>query len=173
MFSLLNDNEMWLDIEGYEGRYSISNMGRVYSHITNKFLKAGQNRESYLHVVLYKDGITKTVTIHILVGNAFIGKRTKEFAEFDHKDRNRQNNCADNIRLATRLEQCENTGVSKNNKLGEKNIVIRGNSYVVRIIRNGKYVFSKSFQMSKYTLDDAVKVRDDFLKNESHGYKNS
>ncbi len=38
-FYLLNDDEKWLDIEGYEGRYSVSNMGRVYSHSTNKIMK--------------------------------------------------------------------------------------------------------------------------------------
>jgi len=163
MFSLLNDNEMWLDIEGYEGHYSISNMGRVYSHKNNIILKTASNGNDYLHVGLYKDGITKTVTIHSLVGNAFIGKRTKEFPEFDHKDRNRQNNCADNIRLSTRLEQCENTGVSKNNKLGEKNINISQFSYRIEIMRNGKFVFQKFLAMSKYTLEDAIKLRDDFL----------
>jgi len=162
MFSLLNDNEMWLDIEGYEGLYSISNMGRVYSHITNKFLKCTLNKKDYLQVGLYKDGVRKNYTIHSLVGNAFIGKRENGLT-FDHVDRNRQNNSADNIRLATRQEQVINTGVSKNNKLGEKHIAISGNIYRIRIIRNGKYVFSKSFQMSKYTLEDAVKIRDDFL----------
>ena len=30
-FSLIADDEMFVDIEGYEGRYSVSNYGRVYS----------------------------------------------------------------------------------------------------------------------------------------------
>jgi len=172
MFSLLNDSEMWLDIEGYEGRYSISNMGRVYSHITNKILKSTTNGNGYLHVSLIKDGIVKTITIHVLVGNHFVGKREGEL-QFDHIDRNRQNNCADNLRLVTRSENNINTGVSKNNKLREKNISIKQFSYSIEIMRNGKFVFQKFLAMSKYKLEDAVKIRDDFLKKESHGYKNS
>ena len=165
MFSLLNDSEMWLDIEGYEGLYSISNMGRVYSHITNKILKGSPSYDGYLQVTLYKDGNIKRMYIHILVGNAFIGKRENGLT-FDHyPDRNRQNNCADNLRLATKQEQCENTGVRCDNKLGEKNIRISRNSYEIRIIRNGKYVFDKHLAMSKFSLEDAVKERNRFLNN--------
>tara|TARA_R110001632_G_scaffold231841_1_gene371209 strand:- start:1 stop:516 length:516 start_codon:yes stop_codon:yes gene_type:complete len=171
MFSLLNDNEMFLDIEGYEGRYSVSNLGRVYSHKgKGKFLKSAVNRDGYSICVLCKDGIIKTMYIHILVGNAFIGKRENGLT-FDHIDINNQNNRADNIRLATRLEQNINKKCRSNT--GEKNISIDKNSYKIKIRRNGKNVFRKYLAMSKYTLEDAVKIRDEFLKKESHGYKNS
>ena len=32
MFSLIADDEVFVDVEGYEGRYSVSNYGRIYSH---------------------------------------------------------------------------------------------------------------------------------------------
>ena len=170
MFSLLNDSEMWLDIEGYEGLYSISNMGRVYSHIKNIIL-SGCNDE-YLRVCLRKDGNSETIRIHVLVGNHFVGKREDEL-QFDHIDRNTKNNCASNLRLATLSEQNINKKVQTGSITGEKNIMITRDSYRVRIQRNNKYVFSKNLPMDKFSLDDAVKVRDEFLKNESHGYKNS
>ena len=170
MFSLLNDSEMFLDIEGYEGLYSVSNMGRVYSHITNKILKAG-NSQGYLQLGLSKDGIRKTFTIHILVGNAFIGKREGEMT-FDHyPDRNKSNNCADNLRLATLSEQSQNRNMFKNNKTGEKNISICGNGYRIKFKLNGMILFDKYLHMDKFALDDAVKIRDDFLKKNPTGKK--
>ena len=170
MFSLLNDSEMWLDIEGYEGLYSVSNMGRVYSHITNKFLKQQLQCFGYFMVHLYKDTIRWGVMTHILVGNAFIGKRENGLS-FDHIDRNRQNNCADNIRLATRLEQNINQDVQIRSKTGERCITLTDFSYRIRIIRNNEIVFNKYLSMSKFSLEDAVKIRDDFLKKNPTGIK--
>lgn len=154
-------------IEGYED-YIISNYGEVYStkyfHNTEwRELKQGISR--YNNVRL--NG--KTYAVHVLVGNHFVGNREGEMT-FDHyPDRNRRNNRADNLRLATKSEQQENTGVPKNNKLGEKNIgsVVdkrSGREYFrIRIKRNGEYVFDKQLNKTKFSLDDAVKVRDDFL----------
>ena len=164
MFSLLNENEHWSAIEDYEGLYAISNMGRVYSHITNRILKGSPNKKGYLIVILCKDGIRKKVCIHILVGNAFIGKREGGL-EFDHIDRNNQNNCADNIRLATRSEQQINQKLRCTNKTGYKNIRINGNSYRVQIRRNGELVFDKSYPKKDYTLEQVVEERNRFLDN--------
>ena len=167
MFSLLNENEHWTAIEGYEGLYAVSNMGRVYSHIgKGGILKNTKSvcRGGYLQVGLCKDGNKKTFRIHVLVGNAFVGKREGELT-FDHIDRNPLNNCADNLRLASRSEQQANTGVSKNNKLGEKNIRINQHSYQVRIIRNKKFVFNKHFAKKDYTLEQVVEERNRFLDN--------
>ena len=164
MFSLLNDNEMFLDVEGYEGLYSVSNFGRVYSHQRGgRFLKPAPDINFYLIVVLYKDKTPKTNRVHALVGNAFIGKRENEIT-FDHIDRNRQNNRVDNIRLATKSEQQINKNIQHNNKTGEKNISERSDGYYqVKIQRNGKIVFRKCLRMDKFSLSDAVKVRDEYL----------
>ena len=165
MFSLLNENEHWSAIEDYEGLYAISNMGRVYSHITNRILKGIPNKKGYLKVNLRKDGIRKTIAIHVLVGNAFIGKREGELPTFDHIDINNQNNCADNIRLATRSEQSINRTIFKNNKTGYKNISIRVNRYIIQIRRNKKIVFDKSYPKKDYTLEQVVEERNRFLED--------
>ena len=156
-------NEIWLDIEGYDGRYSVSNFGRVYSNYRKgRFLKGCPNTKGYLQVGLCKDGKPKVIYIHILVGNAFVGKRENGLT-FDHIDRNNQNNRADNIRLATKSEQVINTKIRRDNKLGEKNIRNQGNSYRLQINRNCKIVFNKYYNMNKYTLDDVIKERNEFL----------
>ena len=108
------------------------------------------------------NGERKKYNIHILVGNAFIGKREGGLT-FDHIDRNRINNRADNIRLATRQEQAVNTGVCKNNKLGEKYITIdtvSGNEYYkIKITRNKIIILNKRLNKNKFSLDDAIKQR--------------
>jgi len=161
-------------VEGYPD-YVISNYGEVYSttYYRNtewRELKQQTDKNGYLFVSLYNDVKRKTIKVHILVGNAFIGKREGEMT-FDHyPETDKNNNRADNLRLATKSEQRENTGVSKNNKLGEKNISSyvdkRGSGYEyyqIHIRRNGKYVFRKLLNKNKFSLDDAVKERNDFL----------
>ena len=51
--------EIFKDIEGYEGLYQISNFGRVYSLISKKFMKPFKNQDGYLQVQLYKNGKPK------------------------------------------------------------------------------------------------------------------
>ncbi len=162
MFSLLNDNEMWLDVEGHEGLYSVSNYGRVWSHQRGgRILKPGDNGNGYLHVNLYKDKIQKTDTVHSLVGNAFVGKREHGMT-FDHIDRNKLNNEASNLRLATRSEQSLNQKTRFDNHLGEKNIYIFTEYYCVELRRKGiRYL--KYLRMDDFSLADAVKVRDKIL----------
>ena len=159
-------------IEGYED-YIISNYGEVYS------LKRGMVRDmkqhvgthGYMQCRLSTNARAKTLRVHVLVGNHFIGKRQGELT-FDHIDINRVNNRADNIRLATKSEQRINTKINKNSKTGERNIRNHtdtrpdrnGNEYwKIEIRRNKKIVFNKCLNKKKFSLEDAVKVRDDFL----------
>ena len=156
-------------VDGYPD-YIISNYGIIYS--TKRYGKVIEMKQAinkgYKYVNLCKDGIRKIMRIHVLVGNAFIGMREGEMT-FDHVDRNPLNNRADNIRLATKSEQQVNKKTQKRNKFGEKNISTRihkktGNEYYnIQIRRNKKIVFEKHLNKKKYTIEDAVKVRDDFL----------
>lgn len=66
-------DEIWKDIKNYEGLYKISNMGNVYSCITNKLLKPSKNTHTkHLGVILRKNGKSKRFQIHRLVAEAFI-----------------------------------------------------------------------------------------------------
>lgn len=153
-------------VEGFED-YIISNYGEVYSLKGVKFreLKFNINR-GYKYVILCEKCKKKTINIHILVGNAFIDKRTNGL-EFDHIDRNPLNNRADNIRLATSSAQKVNTKTRTDNKLGIRCITKQttnwGQYYSINIRRDKKYIFRKALNVEKYTLEDAIKIRDDFL----------
>jgi hypothetical protein len=51
-------NEEWREIEGYSGKYLVSNMGRIKSLKRNKakLLTAFSNNKGYPRVALCKDG---------------------------------------------------------------------------------------------------------------------
>ena len=69
------NNEVWKDIEGYEGLYQVSDKGRVRSldrecwNGSGWFIKKGRvlklsyNRTGYLKAVLHRDGKLKKITI--------------------------------------------------------------------------------------------------------------
>ena len=164
---------MLLDYRRVEGfpDYIISNNGIVWSTKYGKVIerKTDFSPNGYKQVSLCKDGKQKTVTVHALVGIHFVGPRIGELT-YDHwPDRTKTNNRANNIRLATKSEQSENQKTRKTNKLGEKNICTyidkKGGReyYVVKFKHNSKIIFRKQLNKKKYTLEDAIKVRDDFL----------
>lgn len=61
--------EEWRPVVGYEGLYSVSNAGRVYSHINEMLLRPGRASNGYYTVALCQT----SHTIHSLVLNAFVG----------------------------------------------------------------------------------------------------
>jgi hypothetical protein len=70
--------ELWRDIQGYEGLYTVSNMGKIRSHHTYRraktdyLLKEGVNDSGYCYIGLSKDGIVKQKKLHRLIAIAFI-----------------------------------------------------------------------------------------------------
>jgi len=111
------------DILGYEGLYAIEEDGRVWSYITNKYLKY-HLAQGYYVVDLYKDKIGTTTKIHRLIAEAFIPNPDNK-PMIDHIDQNKLNNSINNLRWATHKENMWNTSVQTNNKLQEKNIYFK------------------------------------------------
>ena len=104
--------EEWRDIEGYEGLYQVSNMGRVrslnYMH-TGKIREISQRtkKTGYQDVLLHKNGKRKLWSVHRLVATAFIPNPDNK-PEVDHIDTNPSNNNVDNLRWVTSLENRHN-----------------------------------------------------------------
>ena len=98
-------DEIWHDIDGYEGLYQISNKGRV------KSLKCGKERirtpvitnDGYLNVILYKNTTAQHRLIHRLVAEVFIPNPENK-PQVNHKDENKLNNCVNNLEWATAKE---------------------------------------------------------------------
>ena len=94
-------NEIWKDIDGYEGLYEVSNLGKVKS-LGNEFsrkekiLKQGKMKNGYLYVILWKEGKYKTCLVHRLVAQAFL-ENPNNYSCVNHKDENKENNCVENL----------------------------------------------------------------------------
>lgn len=99
------EQEIWKDIEGYEGLYQVSNMGRVMRVNTQHILRPCIGTTGYWIVALSKNGITKTWKIHRLVAMAFVPNPCNK-REVGHKDENPLNSCADNLEWVTSFENC-------------------------------------------------------------------
>jgi hypothetical protein len=52
--------------------YSVTEDGKVWSSLTNKFLKAGLGKVGYYVVALHKDNNQKTFNVHRLVAESFL-----------------------------------------------------------------------------------------------------
>ena len=96
-------NEIWKDIEDYEGLYQVSNLGRVKSSDTNRILKGNKDRGGYLLVNLYKNSVSSTKKIHRLVAQAFIPNPENK-PQVNHIDENKTNNMVSNLEWSTNKE---------------------------------------------------------------------
>lgn len=98
--------EVWKDIEGFEGKYQVSNMGNVRSFSRWKngnILKPGTNGSGYFYVQLVKDGRKNVIVrvIHRLVAIAFI-ENPDNLPEVNHIDGNKKNNNVENLEWVSR-----------------------------------------------------------------------
>lgn len=108
---MISSTEVWKDIPGYEGRYQVSDMGRVKSLARvvscgtwnksqkERVLKPGLCK-GYKQVVLCKDGKREPRTVHRLVAQAFL-ENSDGKPQINHKDGDKENNRASNLEWAT------------------------------------------------------------------------
>lgn len=99
-----NRKEEWIPIEGYEGYYEISSLGRVYSIRRNIILKNKISPTGYARVNLSVNGIAKHHAVHRLVANAFI-KNPDNKPTVNHINENKLDNSVENLEWATNAEQ--------------------------------------------------------------------
>ena len=92
-------NEQWRDVEGYDGVYQVSDLGRVRSRKSGewKMLRPGKDMDGYLMVVLCKDGKTSTRKVHRLVAQAFIPNDDETKTIINHRNSIRDCNRVDNL----------------------------------------------------------------------------
>lgn len=107
------ENEIWIDVLGYDGLYEVSNLGNVkslnYNHTRKEqLLKLGKDSVGYYTVRLYNKEISnkgKTFKVHKLVAQAFLNHTPCGYKlVINHKDFNKLNNCVDNLEVVTQRE---------------------------------------------------------------------
>ena len=99
--------EKWKDINGFDGRYQISNIGNVrtndYNHThQTKLMRISKNQRGYHQICLTKNNKKKTYKIHRLVAEAFVcNPDPLNLTYVNHIDENKDNNSAENLEWCT------------------------------------------------------------------------
>lgn len=105
--------EIWKDIEGYEGLYQVSNLGRIKSleryrktrsggvtKIPEKEIVPHETNKGYLRAGLYKEGERTGFSVHRLVAKAFI-PNIENKDTVNHINGNKHDNRVDNLEWNT------------------------------------------------------------------------
>lgn len=112
--------EVWKDIAGFEGRYQVSDQGRVRSlafkqryllrtgveafRLTKPRILSQQLINSGYYIVhLHLDNVRKAGTVHRLVAQAFVEGHADDMV-VNHKDGDKTNNAATNLEYITYSE---------------------------------------------------------------------
>lgn len=132
-------DEIWKDIDGFDGVYEISNYGRVKSSNYGGMIRKPRiQNNGYETVRLWKCGKPKFYLIHRLVFSHFIGYLNDDLV-VDHIDGNKVNNHVSNLQ---QIESRDNTIKAVCNKY------MRG----VKKVNRGYYSASMNIKYKRYYL---------------------
>ena len=145
--------EIWKDIRDYEGLYQISNIGQVKSLkrmvvrnnnrpqlVEEKILKPTVNKNGYMFICLYKNGVKKRCQVHRLVAEAFYGEIPKGM-QVNHINEIKTHNRLENLNLMTPKENC-NWGTAIQRRI-EKQINGKLSKPVFQIDKNTNEVIAE------------------------------
>lgn len=166
--------EIWKDIQGYEGLYQISNMGNVRSLlfingkskiIRKKTLKQNITKHKRCLIHLYKNTIRKAKSVHRLVAEAFLSNQDS-LPEVNHIDGNTLNN------KVTNLEWCSKSYNSKHAYINNLSKLKKFNENEMKsIIRSDGKIYKNSYEASRDLCVSVCSIRD-VLKGRTKTCKN-
>ena len=97
---MIMKNEIWKEIEGYEGKYLVSSFGRVKS-MPNKVWNSERIlkplKQTYSTIDLCKDAKVKKLTIHRIVAKTFIPNNENK-PDVNHINGDKHDNRLENLR---------------------------------------------------------------------------
>lgn len=108
--------EVWKDIPGYEGKYQVSNLGRVKSLNYNrqrieKNLRIYVSEDGYARIYLSKESKKKDYLLHRIVADAFVPNPHNK-SEINHINGVKSDNRAENLEWCSRSENEKHAWVS-------------------------------------------------------------
>ncbi len=151
------EEEHFVDIRDFRSYY-VSNLGNVASFKKGftTYLKAYLRKDGYLTVVLCRDRVHYPKLVHKLVAENFLANPENK-PEIDHKNHDRSDNRASNLRFATSQENNRNKSKSRNNTSGVVGVGFhkRIQKWCADIKVNNRQIHLGYFN----NFDDAVRVR--------------
>lgn len=110
--------EIWKEVDGSDGKYKVSNFGKVWSNHSNKLLGLKPAKDGYHSVsVIYKNK-RQSIGLHRLVAFHFVDGYIDGY-EVNHLDANKSNNRADNLEWCTHKKNMKHVS---DNELYPKNV---------------------------------------------------
>jgi hypothetical protein len=139
------------NIENYEGLYSVTPEGSVYSVKSKRYLMTGVNNLGYELVNLYANGRSKTHRVHRLVAKAYI-PNPEGLPEVNHKDGDKLNNDVTNLEWCDRSHNQQHAFNMRVSRTGFKNLVRwnpRLNSFQAFTRVNGEEIYLGKYSTRK------------------------
>ena len=96
---MLNDNEIWKPVIGYETHYWVSNKGKIKN--SRKIMKTYINNSGYECIDFTVNKVRTKFLVHRLVCAAFLDN-IDNLPEVNHKDENKLNNTLENLEWCSR-----------------------------------------------------------------------
>jgi hypothetical protein len=106
--------EKYVKIIGFEN-YEVSDLGNIRNIKTGRILKPIKSKRGYYQLGLYKNNDKKYYSqkVHRIVAMMHL-ENIENLTDVDHKDRNRLNNAASNLRWVSKKVNLENSLFGKN-----------------------------------------------------------
>lgn len=161
----LNEGERIKNIKMFEGIYAITDGGRVWSYRRKKWLASFDKGKGYQTVRLCFKGNETDITIHRLVGNAFIHNPLNK-PYVNHKNGNKSDNHYKNLEWVTSRENIQHACDNKLNshfKLSKKDKIIICQMYYLCKIR--KADIARIFDISASGILYIIKAYGDQVGN--------
>ena len=158
-----HSREIWKDVTGYEGRYQVSNMGRIRS--LSCILKPQRLKPyGYCIVNLYQKGKMKSRLVHRLVLTAFVGPCPKGMEACHFPDRNPANNRLENLRWDTPKNNCLDQKIhgTKKPTYGNAKMTVDQVREARSLYATGRYTYKQlasRFGVAAVTMDCALNKR--------------
>lgn len=153
--------EIWRAVQGYEGYYEISNLGKLksldrmvrqgnhYRHVYGKIKHPHYTAYGYPAYTLCKNCKSKVIPIHLLVARAFIpNPENKKY--IDHINTNKEDYSISNLRWVTAKENANNPLTLKHCQQNTYKKEIIAKALRTKILRKTKTAPRKVYCFDKY-----------------------
>lgn len=159
------DEEIWKEIQGFEGEYAISNKGNVKNLKSGRILGGGYNKHGYRFIKLKG----KEYTVHRLVALAFI-PNPDNLPEVNHIDERKDNNDISNLEWCTASQNQRHSAHQKSCKINQLTLdgeLVKAWESSMQIERETDYNASYIIQCCKGKRKQAYGYRWEYANPES------